>query len=140
METVMMPRAVPAAIPMHSGFRPASPAAAFRVTPMTRPGVPQWRPAHAMGQAQPPMSVSKGADVLFSLLTAVGAMTVGIAAMTVGIGSGEGPARTVSPTWRWIGGITAALGTLMIIGNVAKISKATEMVPASTTATAQPRT
>jgi hypothetical protein len=58
-------------------------------------------------------------------------MTVGIAAMTVGVGGNPKamPPTGASGTWKWIGGITAALGALMILSNVSKISKASEMVP-----------
>jgi hypothetical protein len=101
---------------------------------MARPAAQHWRPNPIqLGQLQPTpaASIAKGADVLFSLLTAVGAMTVGIAAMTVGVGGNPKamPPTGASGTWKWIGGITAALGALMILSNVSKISKASEMVP-----------
>jgi hypothetical protein len=139
METVMIPNAFPAAIPPYANpvpqggaWRPAA-HAALRAYPVTRPAQQHWRPAPIqLGQQQPTAaaSIAKGADVLFSLLTAVGAMTVGIAAMTVGIGgdSKASPPVKPSPTWKWIGGITAALGAVMILSNVSKISKASEMV------------
>ena len=138
MDTVMIPNAFPAAIPAYAGgpqggpWRPA-PTSVLRAYPMTRPAAQHWRPAPIqLGQTTQPASASiaKGADVLFSLLTAIGAMTVGIAAMTVGIGGDPKavPAKPASPTWKWIGGVTAALGALMIISNVSKISKASEMV------------
>lgn len=140
METVMIPNAFPAAIPAYAGpqggaWRPPA-HSVMRAYPMTRPAAQHWRPAPIqLGQAQPvpspAASIAKGADVLFSLLTAVGAMTVGIAAMTVGVGGNPKaiPPTGASGTWKWIGGITAALGALMIISNVSKISKASEMVP-----------
>ena len=139
METVMIPNAFPAAIPAYAGpqgggWRPAA-HSVLRAYPMARPAVPHWTPGPVkLGQAQPvssQASIAKGADVLFSLLTAVGAMTVGIAAMTVGVGGNPKaiPPTGASGTWKWIGGITAALGALMILSNVSKISKASEMVP-----------
>jgi uncharacterized membrane protein YdcZ (DUF606 family) len=78
--------------------------------------------------------------VLFSLLASAGALTVGIAAMTVGIG-GDAKAVPVKPAvtaWKWIGGFTALLGAAMIMINVSKISKFSEMASVSTTPTAQP--
>lgn len=143
METVMIPNAFPAAIPPYANpvpqggaWRPAA-HAALRAYPVTRPAQQHWRPAPIqLGQTQQPAaSIAKGADVLFSLLTAVGAMTVGIAAVTVGIGgdSKASPPVKPSPTWKWIGGITAALGAVMILANVSKISKASEMVPQTAT-------
>lgn len=138
METVMIPNAFPAAIPAYAGpqgggWRPPA-HSVLRAYPMSRPAVPHWTPGPVkLGQAQPvtpQASIAKGADVLFSLLTAVGAMTVGIAAMTVGVGGNPKavPPTGASGTWKWIGGITAALGALMILSNVSKISKASEMV------------
>ena len=138
MDTVMIPNAFPAAIPAYAGpqgggWRPA-PHSVLRAYPMARPAAQHWRPNPIqLGQLQPTpaASIAKGADVLFSLLTAVGAMTVGIAAMTVGVGGNPTamPPTGASGTWKWIGGITAALGALMILSNVSKISKASEMVP-----------
>lgn len=138
METVMIPNAFPAAIPAYAqqggSWRPTA-SSVLRAYPMTRPAAQHWRPAPIqLGQVQTPSaaaSIAKGADVLFSLLTAVGAMTVGIAAMTVGVGGNPRavPPTGASGTWKWIGGITAALGALMILSNVSKISKASEMVP-----------
>jgi hypothetical protein len=142
MNTVMIPNAFPAAIPAYAGgpqggpWRPA-PHSVLRAYPITRPAEQHWRPSPIqMGQLQQPAaSIAKGADVLFSLLTAVGAMTVGIAAMTVGIGGDPKAMPPVKPsqTWKWIGGVTAALGALMIISNVSKISKASEMVQPTAT-------
>lgn len=140
MNTVMIPNAFPAVMPAYAapqggGWRP-TPNSVLRAYSMTRPAVPHWRPGPVqLGQAQPVQSpaasIAKGADVLFSLLTAVGAMTVGIAAMTVGVGGNPKaiPPTGSSGTWKWIGGITAALGALAILSNVSKISKASEMVP-----------
>jgi len=135
---VMIANAFPAAIPAYAGpqgggWRPA-PHSVLRAYPMARPAAQHWRPNPIqLGQLQPTpaASIAKGADVLFSLLTAVGAMTVGIAAMTVGVGGNPKamPPTGASGTWKWIGGITAALGALMILSNVSKISKASEMVP-----------
>jgi uncharacterized membrane protein YdcZ (DUF606 family) len=91
-----------------------------------------------MGQSAPPASLAKGADVLFSLLTSIGAMTVGIAAMTIGIGGEKsavpGQGKPPSLHWRWIGGVTAALGALMVLSNISKISKVSEVVTPTTTA------
>jgi len=147
MNTVMIPQAFPAAIPVYannggSNWRPA-PNRDFRAYPIPRAGETHWSPGpRSLGQAQPTAaaSIAKGADVLFSMLTGVGAMTVGIAAMTVGVGGNprSSPPTGPSGTWKWIGGITAALGVLMILSNVSKISRASEMVVATTTPTAQP--
>lgn len=141
MNTVMIPNAFPAAIPAYASpqggaWRPAA-HSALRAYTVSRPGVPHWDPAPRMGQTQQaPASIAKAADVAFSLIAAVGAMTIGIAAMTVGIGGDSKASPPVKPsqTWKWIGGITAALGALMILGNVSKISRASEMVVPTTTA------
>jgi len=141
METVMIPNVFPATMPAYAGpqgggWRPAA-HSVLRAYPMGRPAQQHWSPGPVkLGQVQPPSpaaSIAKGADVLFSLLTAVGAMTVGIAAMTVGVGGNPKavPPTGSSGTWKWIGGITAALGALAILSNVSKISKASEMVPAT---------
>lgn len=139
MNTIVIPTPFPATMPVYAGpqggaWRPA--AHSVRAYPMSRPAQQHWSPGPArLGQAQPAAaSIAKGADVLFSILTAVGAMTVGIAAMTVGVGGNikAMPPTGASNTWKWIGGITAALGALVILSNVSKISKASEMVPAAT--------
>jgi len=142
MNTVMIPNAFPAAIPAYANpvqpgngsWRPAAHSVPVHLMP--RPGQPHWRPSVHLGQATPPAaSLAKGADVLFSMLTAIGAMTVGIAAMTIGIGGEKaavpGQGRPPSLTWRWLGGITAGLGLLTILSNVSKISKVSEVIPAN---------
>lgn len=144
MNMVMIPKAFPATIPAYAAnvqggsWRPA-PHSQVRAYPISRPVESHWRPGPVqMGQAAAPASIAKGADVLFSLLTSIGAMTVGIAAMTIGIGgeksSVPGQGKPPSVHWRWIGGVTAALGALMILSNVSKISKVSERVPPTTTA------
>lgn len=146
MDTVMIPNAFPATIPAYANgaggsWRPA-PMRDLRAYPVSRAAETHWNPTpRRLGQAQTaPASIAKGADVLFSMLTGVGAMTVGIAAMTVGVGGNPRaqPPTGPSGTWKWIGGITAALGVLMILSNVSKISRASEMVVATTSPTAQP--
>lgn len=116
------------------GWRPAP-----QQAPTFRPralGQVQWRP-HQLGQVA---SAAKGADVLFSLISSTGALIVGIAAMTVGIGGDPKavPAKPAVSAWKVVGGVTAALGAAMILINVAKISRFTELAPVSTTPTAQP--
>jgi hypothetical protein len=145
MNTVMIPSAFPAVVPAYAqnggGWRPAA-HAQLRTYPVARPVESHWRPRPIqLGQIQPTPAASfaKGADVLFSLLTAIGAMTVGIAAMTIGIGGEKaavpgGPGKPVSSNWKWIGGITAGLGVLMILSNVSKISKVSEVVVPTTAA------
>lgn len=121
--------------PVYGGWRP-SPQQAPTYSPRTL-GQAQWRPQ--LGQAA---SVSKGADVLFSLLAGAGAMVVGLAAMTVGIGGDPKavPAKPSSASWKWVGGFTALAGVLTILINVSKISRFTEMAALpSTTPTSQPR-
>jgi hypothetical protein len=149
MNTVMIPNTFQAAMPVYAGgggsWRPAAHAQlqSVRVHPVARPVESHWRPSPVqLGQVQSaPASLAKGADVLFSLLTAVGAMTVGIAAMTIGIGGEKsaipGQGKPPSANWRWIGGITASLGVLMVLSNVSKISKISEVVVPTTKATAQ---
>jgi hypothetical protein len=140
METVMIPKMFPATMPAYAqnqggGWRPAA-HAQLRAYPIARPAEQHWRPNPIqLGQIQqtPAASFAKGADVLFSMLTAVGAMTVGIAAMTIGIGGEKasipgGQGKQPSPTWKWLGGITAALGLLTVLSNVSKISKISEVV------------
>lgn len=120
--------------PPFGGWRP-SPQQAPAYQPRAL-GQARWQPQ--LGQAA---SVAKGADVLFSLLASAGALTVGIAAMTVGIGGDPKavPAKPAASAWKWIGGFTAALGALMIVINVSKISKFTEMAALPvTTPTSQP--
>lgn len=147
MNTVMIPSMFPAAMPAYAQqggpWRPPE-HSQLRAYAVNRPVESHWRPGPVqLGQAQPAAaaSLAKGADVVFSMITALGAMTVGIAAMTVGIGAeksgvpGGPPSKQASPTWKWIGGITAALGLLTILSNVSKISKVSEMVPQTTTPT-----
>jgi len=141
MNTVAFPRTVPPVIPALGAFggspwRPAPQVPAAYHQP--RLAQAQWRPPR-LAQAA---SLAKGADVLFSLLTGVGAMTVGIAAMTVGVGADPKASPPVKPshTWKWIGGITAALGAFMILINVAKISKFSETLPTDSTASRVPQT
>jgi hypothetical protein len=147
MNTVTIPNTFPAAIPAFAqnggGWRPAA-HAQLRAYPVARPVESHWRPNPIqLGQAQmtAPASIAKGADVLFSMITAIGAMTVGVAAMTIGIGGERsaipGQGKPPSANWRWIGGITAGLGALMILSNVSKISKVSEVVVPVTSPTAQ---
>ena len=108
-----------------ASWRPAPPMPAYHRAELARPT------NKMLGQA---VSVAEGADLLFSLITGIGAMTVGIAAMTVGIGGGARPASAIpgapapaggapSKAWKWIGGITATLGAISILINVGRISK-----------------
>lgn len=147
MNTVVIPTPFPATMPVYTGpqggaWRPA-PHSALRAYPVARPAQQHWNPGRVqLGQAQPAAaSIAKGADVLFSILTAVGAMTVGIAAMTVGVGGNPRsmPPTGSSNTWKWIGGITAALGAIVILSNVSKISKASEMVQVPTATVQMPQ-
>lgn len=144
METVMIPSMFPAAMPAYAqpaqggSWRPAA-HAQLRAYPISRPAEQHWRPSPIqLGQTiSPAASIAKGADVLFSMFTAVGAMTVGIAAMTIGIGGEKsavpGQGKPPSKTWRVIGGFTAGLGALMILLNVSKISAASEVIVPTTT-------
>lgn len=140
-------------MPVQLGSVPFAPAfAGWRPSPQQAPA---YQPrALAQAQRRPQLgqaaSVAKGADVLFSLLTGAGALTIGLVAMTVGIGSStttetkEGTVtveKTVfkrSGTWQWLGGFTALLGIATILFNVSKVSRFTEMATVSTTPTAQP--
>ncbi len=142
MNTIAMPGSVPAVVPVLGGWRP-SPQAAAPAYHAPVLGQARWKPQ----LSQQGISVARGADVLFSLLTGVGAMTIGIAAMTVGIGGtvGTGAPAGASPStgWKVIGGITAALGALVIMANVLNLGQLSRSSPASpmtTTPTTQPRT
>lgn len=147
MNTVVIPNMFPATMPPYAqqggGWRPAA-HSQLRAYPVSRPAEQHWRPSPIQlgQQAQPSASIAKGADVLFSMLTAVGAMTVGIAAMTIGIGGEKasipgGQGKQPSQTWKWLGGITAALGLLTILSNVSKISKISEVVPQTASVSVQ---
>ena len=116
-------------------WRPASPVPAYHRAELAR------APGKMLGQA---VSVAEGADLIFSLITGVGAMTVGIAAMTVGIGGGARAASAIpgvpapaggapSKTWKVIGGITATLGAISILINVGRLSKVSSGNTAQTT-------
>jgi len=79
----------------------------------------QWRPAPARMSAPPPntrlgqihpLSV---ADVAVDSLASLGAMAVGFAMALWG--------PKDSPTWRWMGGLVGAIGTMRALHNVSKL-------------------
>jgi hypothetical protein len=77
---------------------------------------PAWRPAQMsappptrLGQINP-LSV---ADVAVDFATSAGAMLVGFSFALFG--------PKDAPTWRWIGGLTGAIGAMRILHNVTKL-------------------
>jgi len=94
-------------------------AMAARWRPVNQLGGQQWRPAppqlalapapRRMGQIHP-LSV---ADVGIDFLGSVGTMAVGFGLAL------WGPKDT--PTWRWLGGLIGAIGTMRALHNVSKL-------------------
>lgn len=104
------------------GWKPSAP-----MQPLHRPAA-LARPPLAARLGQTPISVAESADLLFSMIAGVSAMTVGIAAMTVGIGGEKsaipGVSKSPSKTWKVIGGVTATLGAIVILLNMGQLSVA----------------
>src|SRR5262245_52695958 len=95
-------------------------AMAARWRPVSHAPAPQaWRPApiqissplppSRLGQISP-LSV---VDVTTDFLTATGAMLVGFSFALFG--------PKDAPTWRWIGGLTGAIGAMRILNNIGKL-------------------
>jgi hypothetical protein len=102
MEYVSIPKAALAARwrPLNQAIgQPWSPAPARMSAP----------PATRLGQISPLSVVDVGAD----FLTAAGAMLVGFSFALFG--------PKDAPTWRWIGGLTGAIGTMRVLHNVSKL-------------------
>lgn len=118
-----MQRSVPVTFPQQQGFMGQQAQAqpqqgAWRPAPRAHHYQHQMGRPHRLGQA----SIATGADVLFSLVTGVGALVTGIAVATM-VGADKDKPR---PTWKWIGGIVTALGILTILVDVGKISQFSE--------------
>ena len=111
---------IPVSLPQIGvGWKPSSPMKGYQ------PALPRMSGARL---GQPMVSVAESADLLFSMITGVSAMTMGIAAMTVGIGGEKsavpGVSKAPSKTWKVVGGVTATLGAILILLNMGQLSAA----------------
>jgi hypothetical protein len=89
--------------------------------PVPQAPVAQWRPART-GLARPGprmgQGVARGADILFSLITAGAVVLSGVAVAQIVGASKVNP----KPTWKYIGGIAAGIGILKLLADVSKLA------------------